>query len=183
MLRFIFTRLSLIIPTFLGIVFLTFILIHLVPGDPVEVQDGRAGDRTRRAMPSCCMRWASTGRSMSNSPTMSAMCCTAISASRSITHRPVLAEFFDLFPATLELSVCAMLFAIIFGLPAGMLAAVKRDSLFDHMVMGVDRGRLFHADLRWGLLLILTFSLDLGWTPVSGRIVAGLLISTASPAS
>ena len=82
----------------------------------------------------------------------------------------MLAEFFDLFPATLELSICAVLFAIVFGLPAGMLAGVKRNSPFDHMVMGVTVAGYSLPIFVWGLVLILTFSLDLGWTPVSGRI-------------
>ena len=67
-----------------------------------------------------------------------------------ITHRPVLDEFLTLFPATLELSICAILFAILIGLPAGVMAAVKRGSMVDHAVMADVPGRLFHADLLVG---------------------------------
>ena len=55
MLRFILTRVSLVIPTFLGIAFLAFVLIRLVPGDPIVVRRASAASR-RSAMPSCCHR-------------------------------------------------------------------------------------------------------------------------------
>jgi dipeptide transport system permease protein len=87
-----------------------------------------------------------------------------------ITHRPVVAEFLDLFPATLELSLWAVLFAVVLGLPAGMLAAVRRGSIFDHAVMGASLTGYSMPIFWWGLLLILTFSVNLHWTPVSGRI-------------
>src|SRR3546814_12578305 len=54
-----------------------------------------------------------------------------------VTRQPVLQEFFILFPATLELSICAILFALILGLPAGIIAAVRRGSAYDHTLMGV----------------------------------------------
>jgi dipeptide transport system permease protein len=87
-----------------------------------------------------------------------------------VTKRSVLKEFFTLFPATLELSFCAMIFAIFFGLPAGMIAGVKRGTVFDHMVMGVSLTGYSMPIFWWGLLLILFFSVQLGWTPVSGRL-------------
>ena len=87
-----------------------------------------------------------------------------------VTQEPVLREFFTLFPATVELSVCAMLFAVVIGLPAGIIAAVQRGSIFDHTVMGISLTGYSMPIFWWGLLLILLFSGILGWTPVSGRI-------------
>jgi dipeptide transport system permease protein len=89
-----------------------------------------------------------------------------------VTHNPVLSEFLTLFPATLELAFCAMLFAVVIGLPAGILAATKRGSAVDHVVMGVSLTGYSMPIFWWGLLLILTFSVDLGWTPVNGRLSA-----------
>ena len=79
-------------------------------------------------------------------------------------------SFATLFPATIELAVCAILFALIVGIPAGMIAAVRRNSVFDHGVMGVSLTGYSMPIFWWGLLLILLFSVELGWTPVSGRI-------------
>ena len=169
MLRFIFTRLSLIVPTFLGIVFLAFILIHLVPGDPVEVRMGERGIAPARHAELLHEMGLDRPLYVQFADYVGNVLHGNLGISL-ITHRPVLAEFFDLFPATLELSICAVLFAIIFGLPAGMLAGVKRNSPFDHMVMGVTVAGYSLPIFVWGLVLILTFSLDLGWTPVSGRI-------------
>ena len=87
-----------------------------------------------------------------------------------ITHEPVFREFIARFPATIELSVCAMLLALLIGLPAGMLAAVKRNTVWDYSVMGASLTGYSMPIFWWGLLLILMFSVGLGWTPVSGRI-------------
>src|SRR5262249_50538233 len=75
-----------------------------------------------------------------------------------------------LFPATVELGLCAILFALCFGLPAGIVAAVRRNSIFDHGVMCVSLTGYSMPIFWWGLLLILLFSVQLGLTPVSGRI-------------
>jgi dipeptide transport system permease protein len=59
---------------------------------------------------------------------------------------------------------------LILGIPAGMIAAVRRNSVFDHGVMGISLTGYSMPIFWWGLLLILLFSVQLGWTPVSGRI-------------
>lgn len=87
-----------------------------------------------------------------------------------VTHEPVLTEFLTLFPATLELSFCALLFAAVVGLPAGILAAVKRGTATDHVVMGSALTGYSMPIFWWGLILLMLFSVSLGWTPVSGRI-------------
>ena len=62
------------------------------------------------------------------------------------------------------------MFALVLGIPAGIIAAVRRNSVFDHGVMGVSLTGYSMPIFWWGLLLILLFSVQLGWTPVSGRI-------------
>ncbi|HXQ39725.1 MAG TPA: ABC transporter permease subunit, partial [Candidatus Udaeobacter sp.] len=86
------------------------------------------------------------------------------------THAPVIRDFLQLIPATIELSLAAMLFAVLLGLPAGMLAATHRGRFLDHSVMGLSLTGYSMPIFWWGLLLILLFSVNLGWTPVSGRI-------------
>jgi dipeptide transport system permease protein len=87
-----------------------------------------------------------------------------------VTRRPVLDEFFTLFPATLELSICAILLAVLIGIPAGVFAAVKRGSIADQVIMGTALVGYSMPIFWWGLLLIIFFSGILQWTPVSGRI-------------
>jgi dipeptide transport system permease protein len=86
------------------------------------------------------------------------------------TKKPVLTEFFTFFPATLELSICAMILAICLGMPAGVFAAVKRGTWFDQGVMGVALVGYSMPIFWWGLLLIIVFNGYLHLTPVSGRI-------------
>jgi dipeptide transport system permease protein len=169
LIRFILTRLGLIIPTFLGMTLLVFFLIRLVPGDPVETLAGERGiDPTRHAAllkeygldrPILVQYGIYIGRVLHGDLGRSI-----------ITHAPVLDEFKALFPATVELGVCAILFALVIGIPAGILAAVKRNSVFDHGVMGVSLTGYSMPIFWWGLLLILLFSVQLDLTPVSGRI-------------
>jgi dipeptide transport system permease protein len=87
-----------------------------------------------------------------------------------LTKKPILTEFLTLFPATIELSVCAMLFAVVLGVPAGIIAAVRRGRVADYAVMATALTGYSMPIFWWGLLLILLFSVNLGWTPVSGRI-------------
>jgi dipeptide transport system permease protein len=87
-----------------------------------------------------------------------------------VTKQPVLHDFLTLFPATLELALCAIIIAIAIGVPVGVLAALKRGSWFDQVTMTVALIGYSMPIFWWGLLLIIFFSGILGWTPVSGRI-------------
>jgi dipeptide transport system permease protein len=169
MLRFLFTRLSLVIPTFFGMTLLAFFLIRLVPGDPIETMAGERGiDAARHAtllkeygldQPMWVQYGIYIGRVLHGDLGKSM-----------ITQEPVLREFLALFPATVELALCAIVFALLLGIPAGILAAVKRNSVFDHGVMATSLTGYSMPIFWWGLLLILLFSVQLGLTPVSGRI-------------
>jgi len=169
MLRFVLTRLGLVIPTFLGIILLTFILIRLVPGDPVEVRVGERGITPERHAelihemgldrPLYVQFFDYVGGVLKGDLGISV-----------VTHRPVMDEFLTLFPATVELAIFAMLFATLVGLPAGILAGVKRGTVYDHTVMGVSLTGYSMPIFWWGLLLILLFSVSLGWTPVAKRL-------------
>jgi dipeptide transport system permease protein len=169
MLRFLFTRLALIVPTFIGMTLLAFFLVRLVPGDPIETMAGERGiDAARHAQlvheygfdkPVLTQYGIYIGRLLHGDMGKSI-----------ITQAPVIQEFESLFPATVELAVCAILFALIVGIPAGIVAAVRRNSVFDHGVMATSLTGYSMPIFWWGLLLILLFSVQLGWTPVSGRL-------------
>jgi dipeptide transport system permease protein len=169
MFRFLLTRVSLIVPTFIGITLLVFVLIRLIPGDPIETMAGERGiDAALHAklradygfdQPVLVQYWYYLLRLLQGDMGKSI-----------VTHKSVIGEFVSLFPATVELSLCAIFFALCLGLPAGIIAAVRRNSIFDHGVMGVSLTGYSMPIFWWGLLLILLFSVQLGWTPVSGRI-------------
>ena len=169
MLRFLLTRVALVIPTFIGMTLLAFFLIRLVPGDPIETMAGERGiDPERHAAllkeygldrPVLVQYGIYIGRVLHGDLGKSM-----------ITQEPVLKEFGALFPATIELALSAILFALVLGIPAGIIAAVRRNSIFDHGVMGVSLTGYSMPIFWWGLLLILLFSVQFGLTPVSGRI-------------
>jgi dipeptide transport system permease protein len=175
MVRFALTRIGMLIPTFFGITLLAFFLIRLAPGDPIETMAGERGiDPARHELlrhelgfdqPLLVQYGGYVGRVLHGD------------LGRSIvTREAVLSEFAALFPATVELAFCAMLLALIFGLPAGILAAARRNTIFDHGVMGVALTGYSMPIFWWGLLLILLFSVELDLTPVSGRIAVEYFI-------
>jgi dipeptide transport system permease protein len=148
---------------------LAFFLVRLVPGDPIETMAGERGiDEVRHAVlvkeygldkPILVQYGIYIGRVLH-----------ADLGKSMITQSPVLTEFAAVFPATIELAVCAIIFALAIGIPAGIVAAVKRNSVFDHGVMATSLTGYSMPIFWWGLLLILLFSVQLGWTPVSGRM-------------
>ena len=171
MFSFLLKRISVVIPTFIGVTLLTFSLIRLIPGDPVELMAGERGiDPVRHAellaqmgldKPLLVQYWNYlTGIFQGDLGTSI------------VTREPVIREFFTLFPATLELSFCAIIIAVSIGLPAGIIAAVRRGKMTDYTVMGLSLTGYSMPIFWWGILLILLFSVGLGWTPVSGRISA-----------
>ncbi len=169
MIRFILTRLGMVVPTFIGITTLAFFLIRLIPGDPIELlvgERGIAADRDAELLkqygfdrPLIEQYFAYIGDVL-----------TGNLGTSIVTKQPVLSEFLTLFPATVELALCAMIFATAIGLPAGILAALRRGKPADHVVMGAALTGYSMPIFWWGLLMILLFSVTLGWTPVSGRI-------------
>ncbi|MFR0674918.1 ABC transporter permease subunit [Enterobacterales bacterium AW_CKDN230030176-1A_HGKHYDSX7] len=169
MLSFIARRIGLLIPTFFGITLLTFALIRLIPGDPVEVMMGE-----RRVDPQ--MHAEAMQRLGLDKPLpvqyldyIGKLAQGDLGESLR-TRESVWSEFTTLFPATLELALAALLFAAVVGILAGVIAALKRGSLLDHGVMGISLAGYSMPIFWWGLILIMFFSVSLGWTPVSGRI-------------
>jgi dipeptide transport system permease protein len=169
MIRFILNRLLLIVPTFIGITIVAFAFVRVLPGDPVLLIAGERGVSPERYQalltqfgydqPIWVQYWNYLAGIFQGD------FGTSIS-----TKRPVIRDFLTLFPATVELAFCATIFAVVIGIPAGVIAAVKRGSWYDQTLMGTALVG-YSMPIFWlGLLLIIFFSGMLGWTPVSGRI-------------
>ena len=171
MLQFLLKRLALVLPAFFGVTILTFALIHLIPGDPVLLMAGERGIDPERHAELRAQMGLDRPMAIQYLDYVGGVLQGDLGTSI-LTKEPVAKEFFTLFPATVELSVCAMILAVTIGLPVGVLAAVKRGSVFDHTVMAASLTGFSMPIFWWGLLLILFFSVNLGWTPVSGRISA-----------
>ncbi|MBO6903280.1 MAG: ABC transporter permease subunit [Rhizobiaceae bacterium] len=169
MLRFVLGRLAVLIPTFIGVSIIAFAFIRVLPGDPVMLMSGE-----RVMAPE---RYEKISHELGYDRPLPVQYFDYLTdvlsgdfGSSIVTKRPVLDDFLTLFPATLELSLCAILLAVFIGVPAGVFAAIKRGSFFDQAIMSTALVGYSMPIFWWGLLLIILVSGTLGWTPVSGRI-------------
>jgi len=169
MFRFLLRRLALTIPTFIALMFVTFAAIRMVPGDPVEVRVGERGISPERL--AVFRHELGLDQSVWKQfldyvvQLLHGDFGTSLS-----TNQKVLTEFAALFPATIELSLAGMLFAVILGIPAGTIAAARRGTIFDQTLMGLSVTGYSMPIFWWGLLLIMFVAERWGLTPVSGRI-------------
>ena len=169
MLRFVLNKLAYLVPTFIGITIVAFAFVRVLPGDPVLLMAGERGVSPERHAE--LMAQLGFDRPLWEQYLHYVWNLLHGDFGQSlVTKRPVLSEFFTLFPATVELAVCAIILAVIVGIPAGVIAAVKRGSWFDQSLMGVALVGYSMPIFWWALLLIIFFSGVLQWTPVSGRI-------------
>ena len=169
MFRFLLRRLALIVPTFIGISIVSFGFIRLLPGDPVESMSGVHAMTAERHAALIHQFGLDRPLWQQYLDYLWHSLHGDLGSSINTTH-PIVREFLTLFPATLELSVCAIIFATAIGIPLGIVAAVKRGTLLDQATMGTALVGYSMPIFWWGLLLIIVFSGILHWTPVSGRI-------------
>jgi len=168
-LRYVLNRLILIIPTLIGITICAFAFVRLLPGDPILALAGEHGVSPERYE----ILKEQFGFNLPIWQQYFKYVWAALHGDFGIsisTHRPVMTEFLILFPATIELSLCAMVIAVAVGIPAGIFAAVRRGSWVDQLTMGTALVGYSMPIFWWGLLLIIFVSGYLGWTPVSGRM-------------
>jgi dipeptide transport system permease protein len=169
MFKFFLRRLALTLPTFVALMFITFMMIRLVPGDPIEVRRGERGidparlEELRHEMGLDQPIWKQF-LDYANGIVHGDFGVSLVSKT------PITEEFLKLFPATLELTLCAMLFAVLLGVPAGVFAAARRGSYTDQALMGAALTGYSMPIFWWGLILILVMSNTLHLTPVSGRV-------------
>ena len=150
----------------IGVCTLVFLLIHLVPGDPVEAMLGeraQASDSAalRAALGLDLPLWEQYRRYLTD--------LLHLDLGESfLDQRPVVAILAERLPATLRLAVAALGTAVIIALPLGVLAARFRGTAVDSAAMTLSLAGISIPNFWLGPLLILVFSLWLGWTPVSG---------------
>ena len=162
-------RLLLVIPTFIGIVALTFFLIRLAPGDPILLIAGEHGVSAERYAELQQQFGFDRPLFVQFTDYLWQVLNGNLGLSV-VTQTPVLQEFGNLFPATMELALIAIILAVAIAIPAGVLAAVKRNTIVDHSITAVSLVGYSMPIFWWALLLILLFSVNLGWMPVAGRL-------------
>ncbi|HAA32022.1 MAG TPA: peptide ABC transporter permease [Cyanobacteria bacterium UBA8553] len=168
MAQYILRRLLNLLPVLLGITLLVFTLLHLIPGDPAVVI---LGERATPEQVAALRERLGLNQPLPLQYLIFLWNLIRLDFGTSIISGVTIAEEIKTrWPATFELSVAAMLIAIILGIPAGVLAAVRKNSAVDNLTMS---GSLLGVSMPvyWlGLLLIYLFAVNLNWLPPSGRI-------------
>ena len=177
MLTFITHRLAGALLVVFGVVSIVFLLIHLIPGDPVEIMLGEAASVADRE----ALRAA-----LGLDQPLARQFMTYLEGLLRLdlgnsyhSHRPVFELVLERLPATLVLAGMALLITLVMAVPLGIVAAVRRDSLWDSGAMGFSMLGVSVPNFWLGPLLILVFSLWLGWFPVSGRESFGSVVLPA----
>lgn len=169
-----------------GVSLFVFLLIHLIPGDPVEVilgEQAQAADREslRQALgldKPMATQWWDYMRGLLHADLGHSL----------YSQRPVSELIFERLPASIELALLSLSIAILLALPLGLVAATRRGSVWDWLVSSFSLFGIAIPNFVFGPLLILLFSIGLGWFPVSGReqtlsiVLPALTLGTAMAA-
>jgi len=168
MIGFIIRRILVVIPTLLGVSIIIFLMLAITPGDPAELLLGeRATQDSLEAMreylglqePLYVQYWLFLKR------------VAKFDLGETIwTRQKVSKEIMERFPATIELAVFAMLISSFLGIILGIISATRQYSWFDYLSMIGSLTGVSMPIFWLGLVLMLVFSLTLGWLPMSGRI-------------
>ncbi|MBM4464563.1 MAG: ABC transporter permease [Chloroflexi bacterium] len=203
MTRYIIRRLISLIPTLLGVTVIVFLFIHLIPGDPAIVMLGEHAavenvERIREQLglnKPLFLNPAAVGQVFSGEASIGEGFRNLFESQyflflgrllrgdlgRSVHGRTPIADLLKLkFPATVELSLLSMAFAIAVGIPAGIISATRRNSVFDSASM---IGSLVGVSMPvfWlGLMLIYFFGVRLKWFPTYGRFPVDLSLQTVT---
>lgn len=167
MASFLFSRLASALFVVLGVSCLVFFFIHLIPGDPVEVMLGESAlpadrEALRQSLGLNLPLYVQLMNYLGG--------LAHLDLGTSLQSRqPIIDILAERLPATAELAVAGLAVAVIIALPLGIIAALRRNTLWDMAAMGVSVLGVSIPNFWLGPMLVLVFSLELGWLPVSGR--------------
>lgn len=170
-------RILFILPILYCLATLVFFLIHLIPGDPVDLilgEQALAGDKLmlRYQLGLHEPLWLQHLHYIYN-------LIQGDWGMSLFTHRPVIEMIGERYPATLKLTMVAMIVAVGLAFPLGLIAALRKNSFWDHGAMVTALLGISMPNFWLGPLLVLLFSVQLGWLPVSGREMPGSIILPA----
>jgi peptide/nickel transport system permease protein len=177
-------RLAWFVPTLLGLLAVTFVISRVIPADPVALVAGETATPAQvaalrhqlgfdRPLPVQFLGYV--GRLLRGDMGTSLY-----------TTRPIADDLASRLPATIELTLVAMAVSVMVGIPLGVVSAIWRNSLLDHILRVITVSGLAIASFWLGIMLQLLFSMQLGWTPLNGRLqgfpprgVTGLFLADA----
>lgn len=165
--KYIFKRLLMLIPVIIGVSFIIFFIVNLAPGDPARIIAGKEADdqtiaRIREELGLNDNIFIRYGRYMLG-------LLQGDLGKSYYNDRTVLESYLERLPATMWLAFWVILMALFISLPLGIIAAIRQYSIFDNLSMVVALTAISIPDFWLGILLILFFSLILGWLPSGGN--------------
>lgn len=166
MTRYVLRRLVLMVPVLIGILTAAFVLLQLIPGDPAIAL---AGDKASVEHIADIRRAYGLDRPLPVQYFYFVQSSVTLNFGDSLrTHQPVLNELRQFFAATMELSFAALLIALVVGIPAGVLAATRRNTVWDYGSMLVALTGISTPVYWAGIVLIYLLSFKLGLFPIGG---------------
>lgn len=185
--KYIFRRLMLLIPVMLGVTFIVFTMMYFTPGDPARIMLGESApdsevQELREELGLNDPFLVQYARYVKN-----AVLYQDLGRSYT-TNRPVFNEIAARFPNTLRLASLGVMVAVMIGVPVGIISATKQYSIFDNVAMVLALVGVSMPNFWQGLLLIILFSINLGWLPSSGfstwrhMILPAVTLGTSSAA-
>jgi ABC-type dipeptide/oligopeptide/nickel transport system permease component len=174
-LRYIARRLLLAIPSLWAVFTLVFILVRVVPGDPAIAVLGDYA--SREAIRDLRVRMGLDRPLWLQYVTFLAGLSKADLGRSLVTGRPIIGDVAVVLPYTIELTFAGILLGVVLGLPLGVLAATRRNSIVDHVARVVSLAGLSVPAFYLAILLLLVFAVRLGWFPVISPVsVTGLSV-------
>lgn len=173
-------RVLITIPIMLGVALIVFLFMRLTPGDPVDLMMGSEGSVSEEEI-------ATLKSEMNLDQPLHIQLTTYVTevaqgdlGNSYKKNRPVTDLIIETLPATVELALAAAFVSLIIGIPIGVYSAVKQNSLIDRLSMGGSFLGISMPPFWLGIVLILIFSVYIGWTPVKGRVDFGVQFPTVT---
>lgn len=175
--NFFIKRLFSTVPVILGVVCISFFLIHMIPGDPIDTM---LGDNASLADKESLRKELGLDLPLSLQFKNYLVDLSQFNLGRSLlTKRPVLEEIKERIPATLELTLATLFLSLFIGVPLGVIAALKKDTSIDKSLLMLGMIGLSMPAFWLGPLLIWLFALKIDILPVSERGTIGHVILPA----
>ncbi len=168
MLAYIIRRFFILIPTLLGVTFIVFMMLRLTPGDPAELMLGERA--TEKALHEVREHLGLNQPLHVQYGMFMKRLMKGDLGETIFTRQKVWVEIKHRFPATMELSLCALFISCFVGVVLGIISATRQNSWFDYLSMLAALTGVSMPIFWLGLVLMLIFSVNLGWLPISGRL-------------
>ncbi len=167
-LALILKRLTWFVPTLVGLLLIVFVISHIIPADPATYLAGE--NATKEQIAAIRAKWGLDQPLWVQFWRYLAAVAQGDLGTSLYTQRPIAEDLVKRVPATLELAIASVIIAALVGIPLGVIAAVKRNSLIDHGLRIFTVSGLAIAAFWLAILYQLLFAMQLGWTPLNGRV-------------